>query len=196
MSSSDIGTFRIEDGVIHLREGCEEPFSLISKPACANSTFKVVRDSFSNHEVRVRAMMMGFGQELPEKPTIADYKTRELRVRLMLEEVLEYAEAAGVGVYVENCRVDFGDLDFQERNIAPDIVKMADAVADCSVVVVGTSVAHGFPLEELQEECDANNLLKLANGHLDEFGKFIKSKDHQKPNFERVLLDAGWDGVS
>lgn len=150
--------------------------------------------------------MMGFGQELPEKPTLADYKTRELRVRLMLEEVMEYAEAAGVQVGVSGVSGDicgsvedpypisFEELVFSEQDHEPDIVAMADAVADISVTMTGTSVAHGFPLEELQEEVDSNNLLKISTGSLDEFGKFKKPENHPKPNFERVLRDAGWDG--
>lgn len=150
------------------------------------------QDSFSRHEVRVRAMMMGFGQELPEKPTVADYKTRELRVRLMLEEVMEYAEAAGVQVGVSGyAQLKFSDLHFR-AHAKPDIVAMADAVADISVVMTGTSVAHGFPLAALQEEVDKENMRKIQNGHLDENGKFIKGGGHVSGDFLGVLIEHGY----
>jgi predicted HAD superfamily Cof-like phosphohydrolase len=182
-----------------------EPFSLQSYPA--DKLIGCWPTHKPSHEDRVRQMMKGFGQECPPSPTVSDYKTRELRVRLLLEEVLEYADAAAVQVFIstghDTGRVDFDDLFFHPamrlaESAKPDLVAMLDAVADISVVAVGTSVAHGFPLAEAQSVVDENNLLKIKNGSVDEHGKFKKHPDHLKPDFAAVLIRNGWkpDGES
>jgi len=55
-----------------------------------------------NYQNKVKEFMQTFGQECPPKPTVIDENNRILRVKLLLEEVLELAEASGVdvGLYV------------------------------------------------------------------------------------------------
>lgn len=154
----------------------------------------------SAHWQRVGGMMAGFGQEVPESPTIPDAKTRELRVRLLLEEVLEYAEAAGVEVRVraveEGNPLTLEALDITTANLpgnpTPDWLEMADALADISVVNVGSMVAMGMPDIPFLWEVDVNNIRKIENGRVDETtGKFIKPANHQPPDLAAVARRIG-----
>jgi len=160
----------------------------------------------STHNERVREMMRGFGQDCPEKPTVADVATRSLRFRLLLEEVLEFGEAAGIAVFVrddfvhclkelkEPVPLSMGKLVFSSFS-EPNLVDLADAVADISVVNEGAAIAFGLPMSELQETADSNNLLKIQTGSkCPETGKFLKSPNHPKPDFAKVLRDHGWEG--
>lgn len=160
----------------------------------------------STHNERVREMMKGFGQDCPEIPTVADVKTRSLRFRLLLEEVLEFGEAAGIAVFLkddfvhclqelkEPVPIRMDKLVFSSFS-EPNLVEMADAIADISVVNEGAAIAFGLPMEKLQETVDENNLLKIATGSkCPETGKFLKSPNHPKPDFAGVLRDHGWNG--
>lgn len=158
----------------------------------------------NTHNDCVREMMKGFGQDCPEKPTVADVSTRSLRFRLLLEEVLEFGEAAGIAVFVKDnfvhCLKDLKEpvpvrmdkLVFSSFS-EPNLVEMSDAIADISVVNEGTAIAFGLPMDKLQETVDENNLLKVATGtKCPETGKFLKSQNHPKPDFAKVLRDHGW----
>lgn len=152
----------------------------------------------ATHEQRVREMMNGFGQFGPDKPTVPDEKTRRLRCKLILEEALEFIKAAGFDVVIANpCRsatlpvTDYshepsdqiGSYTFQSTGSAPDLVEMADGIADISVVTVGTAIACGIAIEPLLQLVDENNLLKIATGRkCPETGKFLKAPNHPKPD--------------
>ena len=167
---------------------------------------KIEKPPLMPHERRVKEMMIGFGQDTPETPEIPDDKTLELRVRLMFEEVLEFAEAAGVIIEAdlpEPCAPlsfdqDGGNVTIKrDPNKAPDMTEMVDALADGSVVgVAGTAIALGVRMEPMLELTDANNLMKIANGKVDEHGKFRKHPDHPKPNYSHALALQGWQHPS
>lgn len=144
----------------------------------------------TQHYARVREMMRGFGQATPDTPGLPDAATRMLRVRLLLEEVLELAAAAGVRVQAgsQGPPVRFEDLVFSASDAPPDLVQMLDAFCDISVVNTGGFVACGVPDGPLLAVVDQNNLLKIATGRLcAETGKFIKSPDHPPPDIAAEL---------
>lgn len=162
------------------------------------------------HERRVKEMMMAFGQATPDRPTIPDLKTRLLRVRLLLEEVFEFAEASAVSVTftakatpetraaIEQGKADY-NVEFEGMSFAdnpnrkPDLVAMLDGLSDISVVNVGAFVACGVRMSPCLEAVDANNLAKVARGREDpDTGKFIKPPDHQPPNLELTLALQGY----
>ena len=190
--------------------------------------------------------MIGFGQDVPDTPTVGSDKVRILRARLDAEEVLEYANDAALQVRfrvpkssivehvlgrvqrfltaksnnetpdiepsqlleeVEAAIRSYADdwlepviFNEKEGNVVierdftkvPNLAKMIDALSDMSVVNTGAAVAFGVRLEPMLELTDANNMMKLANGHLDEFGKFIKPKNHPVPNYEFALAIQGY----
>ena len=177
-----------------------------------------------DHERRVKEMMIGFGQLDPlltegqstDHPWIPDLKTRILRVRLLLEEVFELAKASGVAVCVSSGFIQeahlainqegpgyqrsgpvlaFADLRFAEDpDHKPDLVEIVDGLADISVVNTGAFVSYGVRMGPILEAVDANNLMKVANGHLDGHGKFIKPQNHPKVNLTHALrLQGAWE---
>lgn len=88
---------------------------------------------------------------------------RVLRVRLMLEEVLEFAKAAGVLVAFDGEIIpSVNHLGFSADLFEPDIAAMAHELADVAYVVAGTAVQLGIPLRACLEEVHAANMRKLG----------------------------------
>ena len=155
----------------------------------------------SAHEVRVREMMVAFRQRVPSQPEIPDLEMRKLRVRLLVEEVLETAEAYGIevglNIGVNYFPIDMDNLAFVASGEEPDLVKIIDGHGDISVVNVGGAAACGVELEGILEQIDANNLAKVTNGHVcPDTGKFIKPEGHPAPPIAEVLEMQGYQNVT
>lgn len=123
----------------------------------------------SDFETLMRVFMRGAQQDVPDMPTLSTKEVQVLRVRLIQEELDELAEAYA----------------------ADDIVAAYDACLDLLYVVVGTGVAHCFNLLAGNVAVHQNNMDKLANGYVDEGGKFIKPKNHPVPDL-KALLEMQW----
>jgi predicted HAD superfamily Cof-like phosphohydrolase len=151
----------------------------------------------TDHACRVAEFMLKAGQQLPSTPSVRDGKIRELRVRLLLEEVLEFAEASGVGIKLREDHDATPSLHFEdfifETCDEVNLIKAADGLADISVVTVGAMLAYGIADVPLLEEVDRNNLAKIARGHkCPKTGKWLKPPDHQPPRIADVLRAQGW----
>jgi predicted HAD superfamily Cof-like phosphohydrolase len=154
----------------------------------------ILARTLSPHAWRVKAFMQKAGQKLPRRPTVPNGKIRELRVRLLMEEALEFAKASGVRI-----ETTFGeklnsidDLHFQVTDQV-DLVEVADGLADVSVVTVGAMLAYGIADEGLLRAVDANNLAKFGpGGYKDEHGKWQKPPDHKPPDVAGILRLQGW----
>lgn len=165
----------------------------------------------TDHERRVRTMMQSFRQATPDSPTMPEAALRAARVALLLEEVVEFADESAIviqvlvgndAVLLQPRRVPVGhvaaDTDgcwtlVEDESREPCLVGMADALADISVVNTGAFVACGIRMTPLLECVDANNLLKVATGRLnEETGKFEKHPNHPKPNFAYELKLQGY----
>jgi len=152
----------------------------------------------SEHMRRVAEFMRLAEQPGPAKPTEPDGHTAILRVRLILEELLEFANAVGVRLGLVGEDDDTGPLKFSDFTFDPtlpcDLVKAADGLADLSVVVVGSMVALGIKDEALLEEVDRNNLSKFGPGGRKDpnSGKWLKPPNHQPPDIAAVLQAQGW----
>lgn len=170
----------------------------------------------TNEQKRVKDWMQKAGQECPDKPTIPSLEVRKLRARLILEEALETI-VEGLGLYpVCNCMeaIEIEGMDFEEdwfgtQPLNPDLVKLADGMADLHYVNLGTAVACGIDLEPVfQEVCRSNDskwwsevdLLSIEkkkyNGHTigdgvwcvtDQGGKVIKSPSYSPANIAPIL---------
>lgn len=131
------------------------------------------------------------GQLINDKPTIVDSKTAILRVRLLLEEVLEFAEASGVEILTkEGDNLDTeamnGELTFSHTGKA-DLIEIADALGDINYVSAGAAICYGIDMEPIDEEIHKNNMLKFENCTKDESGKVIKNKNHKKVDLKPIL---------
>ncbi len=112
-----------------------------------------------------------FGAFISPHPT-ADIppQVRELRIRLIQEELEEYAAAARAG----------------------DLVGVADGLTDLLYVVLGAMVAHGLHevAEALFAEVHRSNMSKAGpDGKpiLREDGKILKSAQYSPPDLRAVL---------
>lgn len=139
---------------------------------------------------RVKHFMVSVGQNAPDSPIIPDNLTRVLRVSLLLEEVLEFAEASGIEVSLgsEGSPIEIEDLNY---NIVgePDMVAVVDGLSDISVVNVGAAISWGFDLEPFEDEvCDSNDS-KIDGGYKREDGKWVKPSTYKPANLEPILKE-------
>lgn len=140
-----------------------------------------------------------FGRPVKTSPGVPDLKTRILRVKLLLEEVLEFANASGVCVSAHEIILTYSELEleFEEDEGKPDIIGAADALADIRYVTDGANLAWGFPQNELLKEVHRSNMSKLGEGgkpiYRDD-GKVMKGGSYAPPDIRKVLTEAGWVG--
>jgi predicted HAD superfamily Cof-like phosphohydrolase len=121
----------------------------------------------------VLALVLDFHEafNLPREPLptshVAD-TLAQLRVRLLREEVEEFADAA-------------------ERR---DLVAIADALADVVYVAYGSAITYGLDLDAVVREVHRSNMSKLdASGDpvLREDGKVLKSERYRPPMLENII---------
>lgn len=149
----------------------------------------------------VAEFMTAFGQTVRSTPTtqIADAE-RLLRVRLVIEEALEFAEAMGCSLHNghgpvvrSNTVVSVG----ARRRV--DLVEAADALADLTVVTKGSALTLGIPLDEVFAAVHATNMAKMGpDGEpvRDDHGKVCKPAGWVGPTaaIAQILHTHGWDG--
>lgn len=136
---------------------------------------------------------------VPATPSAAE---RLLRVKLVMEEAMEFVRASGFDVSVcihpqGNARdaVPVTDATPDMTTYVPDIVEAADGLADLNVVVNGSGLVWGFPMPALDNEIYRSNMSKLgADGKVlrSGEGKILKGPNYFRPDVRRVLLDHGW----
>lgn len=140
------------------------------------------------YESQVRRFHEVTGQPCPSTPTMPDAETRALRVRLLLEEVLEYARASGVRV--RSLGNGTGAIEvLVDRHADPDLAAMAHEATDVLYVAVGTLVAMGAPVDACFTEVSAANLLKAPGGKVQRRadGKVLKPEGWQPADVGAVL---------
>lgn len=120
----------------------------------------------TNYE-KVKQFMEAFGQEVPARATFPDEETMQLRLKLIAEEVAEFAESV------------------QEQ----DIVNASKELADILYVVYGAGLAMGINLDQVFHDVHNSNMSKLgADGKpvYREDGKVIKGPNYTKPDLQWV----------
>ena len=115
----------------------------------------------------VKDFHQAFGQRIGEKPELPDPAERDLRVKLLREEFIEYIDA---------------ETDH-------DIVEIADALADIIYISCGTAVSYGIPLDDVFAEVHRSNMAKLVDGKVirREDGKIQKPEGWTAPDIKGVL---------
>ena len=109
--------------------------------------------------------------EIPnlETPGLGPGELIELRIKLLTEEVQEYAEAARSG----------------------DLVEVLDALADIGYILAGTIINHGMQhiYDDEFNEVHRSNMAKLVNGKVirRDDGKVLKPEGWQPPQLAQFL---------
>jgi|GEM_PF-2299769 len=139
----------------------------------------------TEHYDRVRLFMELAGQATPEAPTEMDAETRELRARLLIEEVFETIQRGlGVQIFAQNWwgPINAEHLYLSCENEQYDPIELLDGCCDVKVITTGTLIAAGLTDAQPQRLVDDNNLAKFGPGHsIRDDGKLIKAPDHQPP---------------
>ncbi len=103
------------------------------------------------------------------EPDIGPQELVELRIKLLTEEVQEYAEAARTG----------------------DLVEVLDALADIGYILAGTIINHGMQhiYDEAFDEVHRSNMAKLVDGKVlrRKDGKVMKPEGWAPPRLSRFL---------
>jgi len=105
------------------------------------------------------------------KPAIPDDKTIDLRYRLIEEELLETLGALR----------DMMNFDHNNKQL----IELADGIADCMVVLLGTALAFGIPIDEVFAEVHRSNMTKSFEKN--EYGKTIKGDAWEPPKIREIL---------
>ena len=109
--------------------------------------------------------------EIPkiDSPGLSNDELIELRIKLLKEEVEEYAEAARAG----------------------DLVEVLDALADIGYILAGTIINPGMQhiYDDAFDEVHRSNMAKLVDGKVlrREDGKVMKPEGWQPPNLAQFL---------
>ena len=119
------------------------------------------------------AALLEFNQafEVPklDSPATGPKELIELRIKLLTEEVEEYAEAARNG----------------------DLLEILDALADIGYILAGTIINHGMQhiYDEAFDEVHRSNMAKLVNGKVirRDDGKVLKPVNWKPPQLAQFL---------
>lgn len=124
----------------------------------------------SHEQEDVREFMIAMAQDVPDMPTALSVEVSNLRIALIMEEVMEFAAAA--------------------RN--NDFLGMIDALCDLDYVLKGAAVAMGVNLRPFFKEVHAADMAKLE-GPVRHDGKRLKPPGWKPPNHERVWTEVYGD---
>jgi predicted HAD superfamily Cof-like phosphohydrolase len=119
------------------------------------------------------ASLLEFNQafDIPklDSPDIGPEELIELRIKLLREEVEEYAEAARTG----------------------DLVEVLDALADIGYILAGTILNHGMQniYDDAFDEVHRSNMAKLVDGKVlrREDGKVMKPQGWTPPQLAQFV---------
>jgi hypothetical protein len=112
---------------------------------------------------KIEKFMQLAGQNVRDRLTSGDEKTRALGAQLLLSEVLEYViHGLGVVPHVNGTPITEPDtLSYQPTN-DPVPVEMVDGLADVAYTMYWNACAFGVPLEEAFDLVCDNNLKKFV----------------------------------
>jgi predicted HAD superfamily Cof-like phosphohydrolase len=137
-------------------------------------------------QTSVKEFMEAAGQTVPKVPVIPSIKDRILRVKLLLEEVFELAEASEVDICIGNLQISSENFTYKDMDYGEvDLVAVADALADISYVNDGAGLCFGLDMEPIDDAVHAANMRKFAEGSFKrEDGKHMKPPGWQGPEDE------------
>lgn len=122
----------------------------------------------ADEQTMVEAFHRTFDIAVHPVPTVADDRTRALRVKLIQEEFDELKEALA----------------------SDDLSSIAKEMADLLYVVYGTAVSYGIDMDPVFREVHRSNMSKVG-GHKREDGKWVKPATYSPADIEPILAEQG-----
>lgn len=151
---------------------------------------------------RVREFHLAFDHPIAPLVTVPEPKTRLLRFRLLLEEVMEFGRAVGVRGLADISEAEFAEIVREIRSESTmaedakvDLVEAADALADIDYVTAGANLAFGFPARKVAAEVHRSNMSKLGADGRPMFGvggRVAKGPNYTPPDIWGVLASHGF----
>jgi predicted HAD superfamily Cof-like phosphohydrolase len=115
----------------------------------------------------IKDFMSAGMQDTPTRPAIPNFKTVQLRARLIKEEAGEADEAI----------------------LSSDLPEIAKECVDILVVTIGTLVAYGIDPRPIWDDVHRSNMDKFRNGVIkDQGGKILKPPGWVKPDITKLLM--------
>lgn len=142
--------------------------------------------NIKNAQDAITRFMIATGQATPGRPTASTKQVQELRMELIREEWTELVEALGYET-INGTPIKIDD------SKEPNLVAIADALADLTYVVLGAATAFGIDLEPIFEEVHKSNMTKLIDGAFRADGKYVKGPSYTPANLTPIIqaqLDA------
>lgn len=144
------------------------------------------------HATPVLEFHKAYGHPVELFPTVPTIEQRLLRVKLLAEELTEFASACNVAVQIEQTLDgEYKVLVIQEEEQDRcDLIEAADALGDLRYVVDGGNLIFGFPGEDVLGEIHGSNMSKLgADGKpiTRPDGKTLKGPNYRPPNLAPIL---------
>jgi predicted HAD superfamily Cof-like phosphohydrolase len=121
-----------------------------------------------DEQVMVETFHRTFDIVVNSVPTVVDGRTRELRVKLIQEELDELKEALA----------------------AEDLSAIAKEMADLLYVVYGTAVSYGIDMDPVFREVHRSNMSKVG-GYKREDGKWVKPATYSPARIEPIVAEQG-----
>ena len=151
----------------------------------------------TEHQRSVESFLRGIGRPVPDSPEIPSIQLLQTWGNLLVEEVFELLQAAGLGISIQDSYNRGEPLQAQDIRLNikqfPSLVELIDGTADVAVINTGIMSLCGVADMDILREVDANNLQKVGRGHIDlASGKYIKPVDHVKPDLGQCLRRQGW----
>jgi len=156
------------------------------------------------HTTPVAEFHAAFGHPIETKPTVPSAAQRLLRIKLLAEELCEFAAGAGVVLTISQrpCEpLAMGNYEDvievrEAHNAEVNLVECADGLTDLRYLVDGGNLIFGFPGDALLAEVHRSNMSKLgADGKplTRDDGKTMKGPNYFKPDIAGVLRTASED---
>lgn len=104
------------------------------------------------------------GEATPPCPKIISKNKRDLRVKLIKEEIDETINAI----------------------LSNDIEEIADGIVDSIVVLIGTALVYGIDIRPVWDEIHKTNMAKAGGAFRDD-GKLLKPEGWKEPDIASIL---------
>ena len=140
---------------------------------------------------KVKEFHFAFGHPVERIPSLPSDREIELRLNLILEELLELGESFG-GWTLNNSqwiKPELSDVD------SKTLVGVADALADLEYVIHGTALVCGLPSQAVFDEVHRSNMSKLfedGKPRYREDGKVLKGPNYSAPNIYKIIYHGSY----